>query len=200
MHRNLGKKTKLIVGLGNPGLEYENTRHNVGFMVVDEILSIMSGSYQQVHRYNSLIWEGRCKGNSIFFQKPLTFMNLSGDAVVKLYRKLTLTPEEVLVIYDDLDLPYGEVRIKKQGGAGGHNGMLSIIKNLESENFPRLRIGIGRDKSVSQQSDFVLSEFLDEDSKNKIVKTAAEAGKLLFIRGIDFSMNKYNNNNILNES
>ncbi|HEX6159387.1 MAG TPA: aminoacyl-tRNA hydrolase, partial [Thermoanaerobaculia bacterium] len=133
---------KLIVGLGNPGSGYERTRHNVGWMVLDAFARKFRIEIAK-HEKNAMTGSGRVAGGSIMLAKPLTYMNLSGDAVKLLTNAYLDTTEELMVVYDDIDLPLGKLRIRPNGSAGTHNGMRSIIAELQSENFPRLRIGIG---------------------------------------------------------
>ncbi len=186
----------LIVGLGNPEIKYEGTRHNIGFQIVDEILKEMPKVKEVVHKFESFYWELNFRNKKYYFQKPLTYMNLSGKAVAKFAKKHNIEPKNILVIYDDLDLPLGQIRIRKQGGAGGHNGIKSLIEELGTEKFARLRFGIGRPDS-NEQVDFVLSKFLDEEIEivNETVKRSAEAMKFALISGIEATMNKFNKNN-----
>lgn len=141
---NHGQSYKLIVGLGNPGDEYKNTRHNAGFMAVDAIINKLPGVFQESNGHSSIFWKGRSRGGNIFLMKPMTYMNLSGKAVSKLIKFNKILPEEVLLVFDDLDLPFGKLRIKNGGGTGGHNGVESVINELGSAQFARLRIGIGK--------------------------------------------------------
>lgn len=185
---------RLIVGLGNPGPEYEETRHNIGFTVVDSILAGLPGKGgESTHTANSLIWAVRFAGHLLWLQKPLTYMNLSGAAVAKVARAEGLLPEEILVIYDDLDLPLGRLRMREQGSSGGHRGVESLIGNLESSAFARLRLGIGR-ATDGMTVDYVLERF-DASEANLleiVVKTATDAVLLATRRGVQTAMNQFN--------
>ena len=181
---------KLIVGLGNPGPEYANTRHNIGWMVVDAFAEKFRIRVDK-HEKSAMTGSGRVAGGSVLVAKPLTYMNLSGDAV----RLLVNTyGEELIVVYDDIDLPLGKLRIKPNGGPGTHNGMRSIVSTLGTESFARLRIGIGGVDSTGRLRDYVLGEFTaDEDP---IVKRAIERSVdalVLFCRGdLKRAMNEFN--------
>lgn len=135
-------KMKLIVGLGNPGLQYEQTRHNVGFRVVDDFAEKQQWKWERQGR--AMLASGTLATEKIVLVKPLTYMNNSGEAVGELVRWYKLSPEQVIVIYDELDLPLGKIRLRAKGSAGGHNGLNSIITHLHTNEIPRLRIGIGR--------------------------------------------------------
>ena len=185
---------KLIVGLGNPGAEYENTRHNAGFMAVGQLLEMMpQGAFTSSHAAESRVFTGRFRGKNLVFQMPLTYMNCSGSAVKTLSRRLGISPEEILVISDDLDLPVGRIRLRRGGSDGGHNGLKSIIAELESAGFLRLRIGIGR-PAPGKTVDYVLTGFDGEDKENfqEALKSAAEAVKTALTAGITTAMNKFN--------
>lgn len=185
---------RLIVGLGNPGPEYEETRHNIGFTVVDSIRARLPGKgSESTHTANSLIWAVRFAGRLLWLQKPLTYMNLSGAAVAKMARAEDILPEEVLVIYDDLDLPLGRLRMREQGSSGGHHGVESLIESLESSTFARLRLGIGR-AEAGTTVDYVLERFDDSEAEllKTVVKTAADAVLLATRRGVETAMNQFN--------
>lgn len=187
-----GKKNLLVVGLGNPGSEYDGTRHNAGFAVVDLLLEKLSGRMEAFHGYSSHYWKGRYAGNMLMLQKPETFMNLSGDAVAPLMAKYGLAPEDLLVVSDDMDLPLGKLRIRKNGSCGGHNGLRNIMEKLGTENFMRLRIGIGHGKKGS--IDHVLSGFEAEEKKlfGSVAAKAAEAAVMILRQGCTPAMNTYN--------
>jgi len=159
---------KLIVGLGNPGKEYENTRHNMGFMV----LNYFPGNNLWKEKFNGLCCEEVINEEKIIFVKPLTYMNLSGNCVGQFVNYFHIESRNVLIIQDDLDLPFLNYRLKFSSSAGGHNGMKSIINSLGTEEIPRLKIGIARDKLVDTK-DYVLSKFSNEDLKkfNDILPT-----------------------------
>ena len=147
---------KLIVGLGNPGKEYENTRHNIGFIVLDNYVN----SYNWKNKFDSLY----LKDNDTLFLKPQTFMNNSGFAIRKIVDFYKIKPEDILVIQDDLDLPFNTFKLKKNSSSGGHNGIKSIISCLNSDSFCRLKIGIAHDRSI-ETKDYVLSKFSKENLK-----------------------------------
>ncbi len=188
----------LIVGLGNPGLRYAMTRHNVGFWVIDEL----AARYQ--HRLEEIIFQsfyarGDIQGNRVILAKPLTYMNRSGLAVGDLVRHFSISLENVLVIYDDLDLPIGRLRLRPGGGSGGHRGMASVISRLGTEQIPRLRLGIGRrdeerEDSAREVVEHVLSRFSknEEEPMHLAVMLAADAVEIFLADGLDEAMNRYN--------
>ncbi len=147
---------KIIIGLGNPGQKYESTRHNLGFMVVDELRTRLSPDTAR-ERFKAQLWEARRNGERIVLVKPQTYMNLSGTAVQQVQHWYKAPANDLLVVYDDLDLEFGTVRMRERGSAGGHNGLSSIIESLGTTEVPRLRIGIGRGKSAAKAR--VLSTF-----------------------------------------
>ncbi|MGB9679035.1 MAG: aminoacyl-tRNA hydrolase [Thermoanaerobacteraceae bacterium] len=181
----------IIAGLGNPGKEYDGTRHNMGFMAVD-ILSEKLGIDVCKVKFKSLIGEGIYKGEKIILQKPQTFMNLSGEALYDIVNFYKIPLENVIVIYDDKDLDLGKIRIRKKGSAGGHNGMKSIIYLLNSEDFPRIRIGIGKpEKDLVRH---VLSRFneFDREAAYQGVLKAAQACIDILENGIEHAMSNFN--------
>ena len=184
---------KLVVGLGNPGIEYANTRHNMGFMVLDKLLGWLPGGVESSSRYESSIYCGRFRGRKLLFQKPATYMNLSGLAVRKLMTADGILPEELLVVYDDMDIEFGCMRMRSNGSSGGHRGMESIIGEIGTEKFSRLRVGIGQVER-KQVVDYVLSRFdaADEEKLNRVLTVAGEAVKLSLSRGTAAAMNQYN--------
>ncbi|WP_461201949.1 aminoacyl-tRNA hydrolase [Anoxybacillus sp. TBDG-1] len=168
--------TKLFVGLGNPGKEYEQTRHNVGFMVIDELARRWGLALNQT-KFQGIFASGNVLGEKVILCKPLTYMNLSGECVRPLVDYYGISVDEVIVIYDDLDLPTGTVRLRPKGSAGGHNGVKSLIHHLKTEQFKRIRIGIDRPKNGMRVSDYVLGRWMAEE-KIKIeqaVQKAADA-------------------------
>ncbi len=190
-----GPQIRLIVGLGNPGEEYIKTRHNIGFMLIDRLLEkIPQGSLNKQFQYQSYYWKGSYAGRSLILQKPQTYMNLSGNAVLPLARAEKIAPEEILVVHDDMDISLGRIRIRKNGSSGGHNGIKSIIQGFNSESFSRLRIGIGKMANGRGSADFVLSEFQGADWElcQKILDTAADAVILALRRDLQSAMNQYN--------
>ncbi|MBR7107702.1 MAG: aminoacyl-tRNA hydrolase [Lentisphaeria bacterium] len=185
---------KLIVGLGNPGREYENTRHNAGFMTVEELLKVMpEGAFTETRTAESRVFTGRFRGKNLMMQMPLTYMNSSGDAVGNLSRRLNIAPEEIMVISDDLDLPVGRIRLRRGGSDGGHNGLKSIIAGLGSANFMRLRIGIGRPEP-GKTIDYVLTGFSGNELTQfqESIATAVEAVRCTLSAGLANAMNRYN--------
>lgn len=184
---------RLIVGLGNPGREYEGTRHNVGFMVVEAFAKKYRLEFDS-HEKDALTGRGRVAGNSVMLAKPLTYMNLSGEAVAKLARAYLDAPADMIVVYDDIDLPLGRIRIRERGSAGTHNGMRSIIASVGTEDFPRLRVGIRGDESGGRLRDYVLDEFAPEE-QGVVETTIARACEalLLFVRSdLRRAMNEFN--------
>lgn len=187
---------RLIVGLGNPGSEYAGTRHNAGMIVLSKLADQIPGYRESSSACASLLRQYFWQGRTIWCQWPQTWMNLSGEAVKAIFRKEGLTPQEMLVISDDLDLPLGTIRMRKNGSDGGHNGLKSIIAAVGSSDFPRLRVGIGRRSSGGGQAviDHVLSVF--EESEKQLAEAvfdrAAKAAKLAIARGVACAMNTYN--------
>jgi PTH1 family peptidyl-tRNA hydrolase len=179
--------------LGNPGEKYAKTRHNAGFLAIDKLLTKMRGTFKETSTHNSIYNEGRCKGARLILLKPLTFMNTSGEAVAQPAKKFKIAPEEILLVYDDMDIPLGKIRIREGGGSAGHNGVESVINLLGSANFARLRIGIGRNGD-GNQVEHVLSEFSENDREifARTLDTAAEAAKLILYRNTNEAMNRYN--------
>ncbi|MBN1494230.1 aminoacyl-tRNA hydrolase [Candidatus Peregrinibacteria bacterium] len=190
---------KIIVGLGNPGTEYENTRHNIGFMVLDILKEkLKSGDFQEKNKFQSMISEGELNGEKVFLVKPLTFMNLSGNAVQSVMQFYKSSAQDLMIIVDDLDLPFGEFKIKSKGGPGSHNGMISIINQLSTKDFPRIKIGIearkDEIKAKYKGKDYVLSGFSGEEEKElkPIKDKACEAALEWLKNGINSAMNKFN--------
>ena len=182
---------KLIIGLGNPGKKYENTRHNVGFRVIDALAKEM-GSNTWKSEHQALTAQGMLDGQKVLLVKPQTFMNLSGDAVWALLRYYSDRIEDFLVVYDDLDLSVGALRFRQKGSSGGHNGIKSIIGRLHSEEFDRLKIGIGRPHFNTV--DHVLAPFSKEDAPKieMAIKEAVDACSYWLSHGIIESMNRFN--------
>ncbi len=149
---------KLIVGLGNPGKEYERTRHNVGWWVIDRVCRELNLELSR-EKFKGLYGELPTSRGKVILLKPLTYMNRSGESVKGFVKFFKLEPQEVLVVYDDLDLPLGKIRLRKKGSSGGHKGLKSVIEQLGTDNFPRLRIGIGRPEKKEEVVNFVLSPF-----------------------------------------
>lgn len=184
----------LIVGLGNPGKRYQATRHNVGFMVVDELAAREREAFR-TGRGEYLLCRLKLASCEIILQKPLTYMNLSGAAVQHALHYFKLTADGLLVVADDINLPFGKLRFRSQGSDGGHNGLSSIITSIGTQDFARLRIGVGSDFLKGEQADFVLSSFAGDEQKelNQIVDRAADAVLRFCEHGLSSAMNYYNN-------
>ncbi|HAF62331.1 MAG TPA: aminoacyl-tRNA hydrolase [Anaerolineaceae bacterium] len=184
----------MIVGLGNPGKQYEDNRHNVGFMVAD-VLSQRWKIDLKRKRKNALTGEGVFAGHSVILVKPQTFMNNSGLSVGPLQRLYGIQAGNLLIIYDDLDLPFGRIRLRASGGAAGHHGMESIIEKVSTRDFPRLRVGIGRPKYEGEEViDFVLKSFQSSDKKKLtvVLNQAADAVEMVLRSGIEIAMTQFN--------
>lgn len=187
-----GLVTALVVGLGNPGPEYRHTRHNIGFMVVERLAArwrLRWGRPRNQARC-ALGWVG---DRYVALMEPLTFMNLSGEPVARAVSQYSLTPSDLLVIHDDLDLPFGKLRLRPSGSAGGHRGAQSLIDALGTKDFPRLRIGIGRPDD-DEVRDFVLSTFSPEENKRleAVLDRAASAVETVLGQGLEAAMNEFN--------
>lgn len=185
---------KLIVGLGNPGPEYRDTRHNVGFMVADALVQRWRVSDQWREKFEALLIKTTVGDEPVIVAKPLTFMNLSGQAVAGLAGFYKIEPADVFVVTDDVALPLGRLRARREGGAGGHNGLKSIIQFLATQAFPRMRVGVGRGDNRRDLADHVLGRF-DADERDTVsaaVLRAADATELLLSDGIERVMNAFN--------
>lgn len=184
---------KLIIGLGNPGKQYEKTRHNAGFMVVDELAEALGISLNQL-KFKGMLGEGRVGAEKALLLKPLTYMNLSGESMIQVLQFYKMQPEDILVIYDDLDTPVGQIRLRMKGSAGGHNGIKSIIQHLGTEEFNRIRVGIGRPQPGKKVVDYVLEPFFSEEEGDikAALKKSAEAAKAWLAEPFVQVMNKYN--------
>jgi PTH1 family peptidyl-tRNA hydrolase len=184
--------TVIILGLGNPGPRYQLTRHNIGFRVIDKLSAVLSIPLYQA-RHQAYYGQGQVNGRQVVLAKPLTYMNGSGLAAAALCRAFGVSPDRLLAVYDDLDLPPGAIRLRPRGGSGGHNGLKSLIFHLATEEFPRLRLGIGR-PDAPNAADYVLEAFLPEEAGlvEEVLELAAEAA-LMFVRmGIGAAMNRFN--------
>ena len=183
----------LIVGLGNIGNEYDGTRHNVGFRVVDALAEAQGATFQD-KRYG-FVCKTRVKNAELLLLKPSTYMNLSGNAVRYWMQQEKISVENVLIIVDDLSLPVGAIRMKQNGSDAGHNGLKHIAQMLSTQNYNRLKFGIGNDFPRGGQVDFVLGKFSSEDNKviNEKVAVACDAIKAFALSGIQFAMCHYNN-------
>lgn len=193
---NLPVIPQLIVGLGNPGAKYENTRHNIGFIVLDELSRSWQIPLFDTKKFHGLFGEGTIAGQKVRLLKPLTYMNNSGQAIRAVVDWYKLDPEAVLVVYDDMDLAVGRLRIRLSGSAGGQNGMKSAIAHLGTQKFPRLRIGIGS-KSVDAVS-HVLGSFAPTEKPviTEVTRLATDAIALSLREGVEKAMNLYNNRTV----
>ncbi len=183
----------VVVGLGNPGKQYEKTRHNIGFDVIDLIASKNNISVTKI-KHKALIGEGRIGNEKVLLVKPQTYMNLSGETLVDIYNYYKIDLKDIIVIYDDIDLDVGKIRIRKKGSAGTHNGMKSIIKCLGFNEFTRIRVGVSKPQNNQDLADFVLSKFRKEEEEN--VNTGIEKAyfstEAIIKESVDIAMNKYN--------
>ncbi|MEL7369631.1 MAG: aminoacyl-tRNA hydrolase [Myxococcota bacterium] len=184
---------RLVVGLGNPGREYDDTRHNVGFHVVDKLADRISTSIDD-KKFKARIGRGRLGDDAALLMKPQTYMNLSGESVGPALGFYKLTTEDVIVLHDDLDLPLGRLKLKRGGGHGGHNGLRSLMKHLPDDRFIRVRIGIGRPPPRWDTADYVLSKFKADEwpMVDKVLATAADAVESICTHGISKAMAQFN--------
>ncbi len=185
--------TYLIVGLGNPGREYRQTRHNVGFMAVDRLGETLSIKTMRVQS-KALVGTGKLDDHRIILVKPQTFMNLSGDAVSTLVRFYKVPLEQIIVIHDDLDLPLGTIRIRPSGGSAGQKGLGSIIQKLGTQEFPRVRIGIGRPPGQMAAADYVLQDFHGDEPQilTTVLDRVVQAVQVFTRNGLEMAMNQFN--------
>jgi PTH1 family peptidyl-tRNA hydrolase len=183
----------LFVGLGNPGREYGDTRHNIGFLLVDRLAERVGVNFTRTQS-KALITAGRYQGNKIVLAKPQTFMNRSGHAVAALTRFYKVPLHNLMIVYDDVDLPFDTIRMKPSGGSAGHKGMNSVIDQLGTQEFPRLRLGVGRAFGSKQAADYVLKPFSKEESEFLPVylNRAADAALVFTTEGIEQAMTLYN--------
>lgn len=182
----------IIVGLGNPGRKYENTKHNIGFITLD-FLADKNGIKINKIKHKALVGEGTVSGQKVLLVKPQTYMNLSGNSVREVMEYYKADLENLIVIYDDVDIPMGRLRIRKKGSAGTHNGMKSIIYDLQDDGFPRVRIGIGKERKMPLAG-YVLGGFAKEERQlmEDAVERAALAVECMLEKGIDIAMGEYN--------
>lgn len=185
--------TKLIVGLGNPGPKYLWTRHNAGFIVLDRFAAL-AGMQITKKSFSGLYGEGEFKGNRLLLLKPETFMNLSGRSVAAALRFHKLAPVDTIVIHDDLDIPFGQIKCKADGGHGGHNGLRSLHQELGGGGYNRLRVGIGR-PSHGDMADYVLTNFSKDEmiSLPQLVDGVVDALEMMIVEGLPKTMSLYNN-------
>ncbi|MFF3222451.1 aminoacyl-tRNA hydrolase [Nocardia suismassiliense] len=182
----------LVVGLGNPGPEYERTRHNVGFLVADVLAQRVGGRFAVHKKSGADLLQARLDGRQVLIAKPRSFMNLSGRPVAALAKFFSVPPTEVIVVHDELDLPFGEIRLKRGGGEGGHNGLRSVSSALTTKDYLRTRIGIGRPPGRQDPADYVLKPFAAAERKEipVIVEQAADAVELLLRVGLETAQNQ----------
>ncbi|MDO4486308.1 MAG: aminoacyl-tRNA hydrolase [Bacillota bacterium] len=182
----------VIAGLGNPGRKYENTRHNMGFLAVDKLAEKYDIKINKL-KHKALVGDGIISGRKVLLVKPQTYMNLSGDSLREIVSYYNIDIENLIVIYDDFDLAAGSLRIRKKGSAGSHNGMKSVVQQLQSENFPRIRVGIGSSGGLDWK-DFVTGRIGtgENDILAEAVDKAADAAACILQKGIDRAMNEYN--------
>ena len=187
----------LVVGLGNPGPTYEATRHNLGFRVVERFLKSLPRAGAPEHTAESYLWSCRYAGRQVLLQTPLTFKNKSGAAVAKIARRLQLPPEQILVVYDELDLPLGRLRLRQKGSSGGNRGIESILAELGSDRFRRLRLGIDGPHR-SDAVDYVLSPFAadEQDLLERVLSEADATLKTTLRAGFTRAMNQYNSTDL----
>jgi len=190
----------LFAGLGNPGPEYELTRHNIGFMVIDRLAERWDSPVRK-HKYHAVYGLYNAEKFRAILIKPQTYMNRSGRAVKSFANYYQIPESRILVIFDDLDLPFGEIRIRKSGGSSGQKGMESIIQSLGTQNFPRMRVGIGRPPGKQSPADFILDEFKqrERESLDLLLDTCADAILTYLSDGIDKAMTRYNHSIFENE-
>ena len=182
----------VIAGLGNPGKKYENTRHNMGFITIDQLAEKHNIKVDKL-KFKALVGEGRIAGQKVMLVKPQTYMNLSGESIREVMNFYKLEPENLIVIYDDIDIEAGTLRIRKFGSAGTHNGMKSVLYQLQSDRFPRIRLGIGSQKK-GDLVNFVIGGFSKEEVPvlEEAVNHAVLATECIIEDGIDKAMNQYN--------
>ena len=186
-------ETYLLIGLGNPGREYRDTRHNFGFMLIDRLAIRLAARGMKVQS-KAIVTDAAYDGHKLLLAKPQTYMNLSGQSIQGLAHFYKLPLEQLLVAHDDLDLPFGTIRIRPGGGPGGQKGVASTIEQLGTRDFARLRLGIGRPPGRMDPSDYVLQDFSREDMKelSAILDRAADAALCFVIEGLEMTMNRFN--------
>lgn len=183
---------KLIIGLGNPGREYEKTRHNVGFMVMDRLADVLNESIS-TSKFKGEYVKFKYKGEDVILLKPMTYMNSSGESVIQVMNYFKINVEDILVIYDDLDMPVGKLRLRESGSAGGHNGVKSIIAHVGTQKFKRIRVGIDKHPHI-QIIDYVLGHFQKQEQIQieEGIENAVKAIELYLDKDFTAAMNAYN--------
>jgi PTH1 family peptidyl-tRNA hydrolase len=184
----------LVAGLGNPGPEYTDHRHNIGFQVVEALARSHALTFSRRKEIKAHVAQGRIAGRAVLLAKPQTYMNLSGRSVGRLQRTYEIPPEQILIVYDDLDLPLGRLRMRPEGGSGGHKGMRSIIDVLGTQAFPRLRVGVDRPPGRMDPAEYVLRPFDEEEQelRDKVLERAVAAIECWLVDGIVAAMDKFN--------
>ncbi|NLK97087.1 MAG: aminoacyl-tRNA hydrolase [Epulopiscium sp.] len=182
-----------VIGLGNPGMQYETTRHNVGFEVIER-LAYENQIQVNKKKHHALIGEGTIAGQRVVLAKPQTYMNLSGQSVIEIMNWYKIDTNHIIIIYDDISLPIGQIRIRTKGSAGGHNGIKNIIAHLNSQEFPRVKVGVGEKPPGWDLADYVLSRFTKEEIIEMVesIKIASDAVETIIREGSASAMNKFN--------
>lgn len=190
-----------IVGLGNPGLQYENTRHNAGFLTIDYLADKYGIDVKKL-KFKSLYGQGMISGHKVMLIKPQTYMNNSGEAVRDIKNFYKFDSDKLIIVYDDIDIDFGSIRIRKKGSAGTHNGMKSIIYQIQDDSFPRIKISVGKKPDYMDLANFVLSGFSEKEASvmRDEIGLAADAIELMIKDGIDRSMNKFNSIRLLEDN
>lgn len=190
----------LIAGLGNPGQRYSETRHNAGYSVIDQAANDLDMNLH-INRFQSIAAQSTFNGKEILLIKPMTFMNLSGEAVKEWADLYNIDPENILIVHDDLDLPLGRIKAVRKGSTGGHRGLRSIIDNINSMDFPRIKIGIGRPRYNEPIEDYVLAPFYEDEKKifQRVILAGSKACHGFILNGIESVMNNINRQNFENK-
>lgn len=186
---------KMIAGLGNPGREYEKTPHNVGFVAVDSICRTLNGDWRIEPRFQADVAKLSCNGEPLLLVKPMTYMNASGETIGRIMHYYRMEPSQVVIISDDINLPPGRIRVRAEGGAGGHNGLSSIINRIGTQAFTRIRVGVGQNKRASGSLvGHVLGRIApeDDDAVSTAIETAADAALCAIRESTETAMNRYN--------
>ena len=183
----------LIVGLGNPGRQYQANRHNIGFMLLNQLAERLDTSFSRLES-KALVTKKKHNNQNIILAKPQTYMNLSGQSVASLIKFYKIPLENLMVVYDDVDLPFGRIRIRPSGGSGGHKGITSIIERLGTKDFPRMRLGVGRPPGTKGAASYVLKDFSGEDAEflPHVLERAGEAIITFITEDLETAMNRYN--------
>ena len=190
-----------IVGLGNPGMQYENTRHNAGCISIDYLARKYDIGVRKI-KFKSLIGQGVISGHKVMLVKPQTYMNNSGEAIREIFNYFDFDHDKLIVIYDDIDIDFGSIRIRKKGSAGTHNGMKSIIYNLQFDDFPRIKVAVGKKPEYMDLANFVLSGFLKKEAKiiEEEVMLLSDAIEMILEEGIDKTMSIYNSKRLVEDN